>query len=335
MGSVTMSFRLARGLRQATRFAQKNNFAARVGAQASRNLSIAAVAGGVVLGATMIASEPVQAKSASVDYAKVRKAIADVLDDNDHDDGSFGPIFVRLAWHASGTYDKHTKTGGSGTGASMRFPPESAWGANAGLHVARARLEPIKAQFPDISYADLWTLAGVVAIEEMGGPVIPWRPGRVDCTAENAPKLPDGLLPNATLGADHLRDIFHRMGLNDAEIVALSGAHTLGRCHRENSGFVNPWTNAPTTFSNQYFIQLVDNTWKPKRWNGPPQYEDPTGALMMLKSDLALLEDPTFRAQVELYARDEKVFFKDFSKAFSKLLELGVAYPRKSWWWPF
>jgi hypothetical protein len=53
--------------------------------------------------------------------------------------------------------------------AAHRFSPESAWGANAGLDLARKLLEPIKAKFPWISYADLWTLAGAVAIEEMGG----------------------------------------------------------------------------------------------------------------------------------------------------------------------
>jgi catalase (peroxidase I) len=52
---------------------------------------------------------------------------------------------------------------------ARRFPPESQWGANAGLDIARKVLEPVKAKFPWISYADLWTLAGVVAVEAMGG----------------------------------------------------------------------------------------------------------------------------------------------------------------------
>lgn len=54
----------------------------------------------------------------------------------------------------------------------MRFAPESNHGANAGLLVARQKLEPIKAKFPEISYGDLWTLAGVVAVQEMGGPKV-------------------------------------------------------------------------------------------------------------------------------------------------------------------
>jgi len=69
------------------------------------------------------------------------------------------------------------------------------------------------------------------------------------------------------------------MGFNDQEIVALVGAHALGRCHPTSSGWDGPWTRAPTTFSNEYFVQLADNKWKKKKWSGPEQYEDPTGDL--------------------------------------------------------
>jgi cytochrome c peroxidase len=96
----------------------------------------------------------------------------------------------------------------------MRFDPEAGHGANAGLGVARAFLEPIKKKFPWISYADLYTLSGAVAIEEMGGPVIPWAPGRSDA-ADGAACPPDGRLPDAAQGASHLRDIFYRMGFDD------------------------------------------------------------------------------------------------------------------------
>lgn len=61
----------------------------------------------------------------------------------------------------------------------MRFDPEASHDGNAGLHIARDRLEKIKKQFPTLSYGDLWTLAGTCALQEMGGPIIPWRPGRV------------------------------------------------------------------------------------------------------------------------------------------------------------
>jgi len=97
----------------------------------------------------------------------VYAAIAKILEeDPDFDDGSYGPIFVRLAWHASGTYDKKDNTGGSFKG-TMRYEPEAKHGANNGLEIARAKLEKVKKQFPGISYGDLWTLAGVVAVQEM------------------------------------------------------------------------------------------------------------------------------------------------------------------------
>jgi len=82
------------------------------------------------------------------DYQKVYNEIAGRLDEkDDYDDGSYGPVLLRLAWHASGTYDKLTNTGGS-NGATMRFAPESEHGANAGLVAARDFLEPVKGELP-------------------------------------------------------------------------------------------------------------------------------------------------------------------------------------------
>ena len=76
-------------------------------------------------------------KPTSADYQKVYNAIAKLLEEKDeYDDGSYGPVIVRLAWHCSGTYDKETGTGGS-NGATMRFAPEGDHGANAGLKAAR------------------------------------------------------------------------------------------------------------------------------------------------------------------------------------------------------
>jgi len=263
--------------------------------------------------------------SVKKDYGEVKKAIEDILDVEGYDDGSYGPVLVRLAWHSSGTFDKADGTGGS-NGATMRFEPECSWGANAGLEKARAILEPIKAKFPWISYADLWTLAGAVAVEGMGGPVIPWRPGRVDKpSGEHCPA--GGRLPDASKGAKHIRDVFSRMGFNDQEMVALSGAHTMGRCHPNRSGYINPWTNAPTTFSNLYFQDLLNKKWTPKKWDGPLQYEDSTKTLMMLPTDMELIKDKKFRKYVELYAKNEEQFFADFASAFSRLLELGVQFP--------
>jgi len=254
----------------------------------------------------------------------IREAIVEAMDGGDYDGhGSYGPIFVRLAWHSSGTYDKATGTGGS-NGASMRFKPESEHAANNGLNIARDRLEEVKRKFPWVSYADLWTYAGVVAIEEMGGPEIPWEPGRSDYSPKQFTCPPDGRLPDATKRQDHVREIFGRMGFTDREMVALIGAHALGKTHLDRSGFEGPWTRSPTTFSNTFFTALLEEKWHfdPKR--GAGQYDNEKKDLMMLPADYCLIEDEKFREWVEKYAKDEELYFKDFSQAFSKLLALGV-----------
>ncbi|KAI8934257.1 heme peroxidase [Plenodomus lindquistii] len=259
------------------------------------------------------------------DYQKVYNKIAKLLEEkDDYDDGSYGPVLLRLAWHASGTYDKLTNTGGS-NGATMRFAPEGDHGANAGLAAARDFLEPVKQAFPWISYSDLWILAGVCAIQEMQGPKIPYRAGRTDrdvsfCT-------PDGRLPDASKDRSHIRAIFGRMGFDDKAMVALSGAHALGRCHTDRSGYDGPWTFSPTTLTNDYFKLLIEEKWAYKKWNGPKQFEDvKTKSLMMLPTDMEIVKDKSFRKYAELYAKDNDAFFKDFSEAVTTLFELGVPF---------
>lgn len=175
---------------------------------------------------------------------------------------------------------------------------------------------------------DLWTLAGVTAVQAMGGPQIPWLPGRTDFV--DATSLPPrGRLPDASQGAEHVRAVFYRMGFNDREIVALSGAHSLGRCHTANSGFEGKWVNNPTRFSNQYFRLLVSEPWEEKTLpSGILQFSavDPVSEeeLMMLPTDMALVRDEKFVEWVKQYAQDKELFFNDFKDAFHKLMELGV-----------
>jgi cytochrome c peroxidase len=265
-------------------------------------------------------------------WEALKKDVIDLLESNpDYDDGSYGPVIVRLAWHASGTYNKADGSGGS-SGGTMRFAPEASDGANAGLRVARELLEALKKKYPEVSYGDLWTFAASVVIEEMGGPHIDWRPGRVDKEEKDCP--PQGRLPDAEKSQDHIREVFYRMGFNDQEIVALAGAHALGRCHRDRSGFDGPWTNAPTMFSNEYFRELIENDWTVRKWDGPKQYEDKSKSLMMLEADMSFVRDPEFRKYVKKYAEDEELFFKDFAAAWKKLIELGVDFPeeKKGFW---
>ncbi|KAJ5623575.1 heme-binding peroxidase [Penicillium lividum] len=268
--------------------------------------------------------------SAPHDYEAVRADIVAQLKKPDYDDGSAGPVFVRLAWHSSGTYDLASDTGGS-NGAGMRYEAEGGDPSNAGLQHGRAFLEPVKEKHPWITYSDLWTLAGVVAIKELGGPEIPWQGGRTDLV-DDSKVPPRGRLPDGALGAEHLRFIFNRMGFNDQEIVALAGGHNLGRCHGDRSGFEGPWVTNPTRFSNSFFKLLLQLDWKPRTLaTGMTQfvYEDPEAEegeepLMMLPTDMALKTDPAFLPWVQKYAEDKDLFFDHFAKVFAKLIELGI-----------
>ena len=145
----------------------------------------------------------------------------------------------------------------------------------------------------------------MTAIEAMGGPVIPFKPGRTDF-ADDSKCPPRGRLPDAAQAADHIRAVFGRMGFNDQEMVALSGAHNLGRCHSDRSGFHGPWVPNGTRFSNTYFRLLMNNEWTVKEWDGPKQYSntDFDEELMMLPTDMALVQDPKFKPWVEKYAKD-------------------------------
>ncbi|KAF7130130.1 hypothetical protein RHSIM_Rhsim10G0209400 [Rhododendron simsii] len=216
------------------------------------------------------------------------------------------PIMLRLAWHDAGTYDAKSKTGGPN--GSIRNEKELNHSSNNGLKIAVDLCEPLKARHPKITYADLYQLAGVVAVEVTGGPTIDFIPGRKDFM--DSPD--EGRLPDAKLGPSHLREVFYRMGLSDKDIVALSGGHTLGRAHPERSGFEGPWTKDPLKFDNSYFMELL---------------KEESGGLLKLPTDKALVEDPKFRPYVEIYAKDEEAFFADYAASHKKLSELGFTPP--------
>lgn len=216
------------------------------------------------------------------------------------------PIMLRLAWHDAGTYDAKSKTGGPN--GSIRNEKELNHSSNNGLKIAIDLCEPVKARHPKITYADLYQLAGVVAVEVTGGPTIDFVPGRKDFM--DSPE--EGRLPDAKQGPSHLREVFYRMGLSDKDIVALSGGHTLGRAHPERSGFEGPWTKDPLKFDKSYFVELL---------------KEESEGLLKLPTDKALVEDPKFRPYIEIYAKDEEAFFADYAASHKKLSELGFTPP--------
>ncbi|KAL3138500.1 putative L-ascorbate peroxidase 7, chloroplastic, variant 2 [Trebouxia sp. C0010 RCD-2024] len=204
----------------------------------------------------------------------------------------------------------------------------------AGLPVAVKLLKKVADKYDGVSYADLFQMASAQAIELAGGPHIPLRYGRTDAATEEecAPegRLPDGEGPfpgGVTEPGDHLRKIFYRMGLNDQEIVALSGAHTLGRVRKDRSGFGKEktkytekgpgtpggtsWTIEWLKFDNSYFKDVK-------------RHDDPD--LVVLATDECLFADEGFRPYAEKYAESQDAFFEDYAKAHLKLSELGVQW---------
>ena len=184
------------------------------------------------------------------------------------DYGHYGPLMVRLAWHAAGTYRTGDGRGGAGTG-NQRFAPLNSWPDNVNLDKARLLLWPIKKKYGKrISWADLFVLVGNVAIESMGLKTFGFGGGREDIwepeddiywgsekewlannrynkkrELENPlgavqmgliyvnPQGPDGK-PDPLASARDIRETFGRMAMNDYEIVALvAGGHTFGKSH--------------------------------------------------------------------------------------------------------
>ena len=255
-------------------------------------------------------------------YTRLRDDLSSLIKTKD-----CGPLLLRLSWHDAGTFCLKTNTGGAH--AVMRFSnsPEACDKANLGLDKARALLEPLKVEYREVGYADLWSLAAVVAIEVMGGPVIPWKPGRKDADS-HAESVEVGRLPNAEKGCSHLRRVFGRMDFTDKDIVALSGAHTVGANHPERSGYDGSWTTNPLTFDNSYFKELLKYSWMPTPGRTGctifKPVENPTLAISMLPSDIALLNDESTLKWVKLYAENQEEFFSDFKDAFIRLQEASM-----------
>ena len=204
-------------------------------------------------------------------HAVVKDLTALMTDSQDWwpaDYGHYGPFFIRMSWHAAGTYRIYDGRGGAGTG-SQRFAPTNSWPDNGNLDKARRLLWPIKQKYGrKISWADLIVLTGTVALDSMGFKTFGFAGGRVDIWEPeddiywgpettwlgNArykgdrqldqplgavqmgliyvnPQGPDGN-PDPLASARDIRETFSRMAMNDEETVALTaGGHTFGKSH--------------------------------------------------------------------------------------------------------
>ena len=208
----------------------------------------------------------------SLDLAAVKADLLALMTDSQNwwpaDFGHYGPFFIRMAWHSSGTYRTFDGRGGAGAG-QQRFPPINSWPDNISLDKARRLIWPIKQKYGrKISWADLIVLTGTVALESMGLKTFGFGGGREDVWepdesvywgAETAwlgnsrysgkrdlqnplaavqmgliyvnPEGPDGT-PDPKAAVKDIRDTFGRMAMNDEETVALiAGGHTFGKTH--------------------------------------------------------------------------------------------------------
>ena len=222
------------------------------------------------------------AEFAKLDVEELKRDLTDLMTDSQDwwpaDFGHYGGLFIRMSWHAAGTYRIEDGRGGGGDG-SQRFAPLNSWPDNANLDKARRLLWPIKQKYGQrISWADLLVFAGNVALESMGfktfgfgfGREDVWEPEEIFWGPEDTwlgderysgdrdlsgplgsvqmgliyvnPEGPNGN-PDPIAAARDIRETFRRMAMNDEETVALiAGGHSFGKTHGAASGddYVGP-----------------------------------------------------------------------------------------------
>lgn len=258
-----------------------------------------------------------------VPEAQIRGALLEMLK---RDDLDLAPQVVRLAFHDAGTFKDSDGIGGSN--ASFRFlkGQEANGVPSGGMHSCITYLSAVAHRFEDsVSVADVWALAGCVAVEAMGGPHIPWSPGRIDSKYEDGDD--DSRLPSPAAKCPVLRAVFKEYnGMSARDLVALSGGHTVGFMHHLGG----KWTSKPLQFDNEYFVNLVKHQWV-QHENGltwyikgqkPKQIPDPS-KLTMLTSDVTLVQDDSeTKAIVEEFAKDQAAFFSAYTDAYHKVLHL-------------
>lgn len=215
------------------------------------------------------------------------------------------PAALRLVFHDAGTYTMGDGTGGAN--GSIRFELDRRENANLRkavrtLDEAMAGLKGTAAE-GKVSFADLVMLAGAYSVRVCGGPVVPIKIGRIDAQGPD----PADRLPQENFNSVQLKATFQAKGFSTRDLVALSGAHTVG-----GKGFGNP-----TAFDNEYFKVLLRRPW---------EQPGDMNKMIGLPSDHVLPDDDESYEWVQRYAKDQELFFADFTSAFARLSELGARW---------
>lgn len=210
---------------------------------------------------------------------------------------------LRLVFHDAGTFELDDNTGGiNGSIVYELERPE-----NGGLKRSLKVLEKAKIKVDEIqpvSWADMIAVGGSEAVSMCGGPTIPVVLGRLDSMQPD----PEDKLPPESLNASGLKECFQRKGFSTQELVALSGAHTIG-----SKGFGDPFT-----FDNAYYKILLEKPWR--------STTSKMTSMVGLPSDHALVEDDECLRWVKEYAEDQDKFFRDFTNAYIKLVNSGAKW---------
>ncbi|KXZ42065.1 hypothetical protein GPECTOR_212g425 [Gonium pectorale] len=212
-------------------------------------------------------------------------------------------VALRLAFHDAGTFS--AASGDGGLNASIQYEldrPEN-FGLKRGWRIVREDLRGTPAEGV-VTDADIVAAAGAFAVRLCGGPSVPLLLGRP--VAPPGAADPPGRMPGEGFTAEQLKANFADKGFSVQEMVALSGAHTLG-----SKGFGDP-----TTFDNAYYSALLARPWT--------NASDPMASMVGLPSDHVLPDDPDCLPHIRRYADDQAAFFADFAAAYAKMTRLGV-----------
>ena len=253
--------------------------------------------------------------------------------------GSYGPLFVRLAWQCFNTF-RATDYAGGCNGARIRFSPQIDWYASNYLDKALQLLIPVKDKYGDsLTWADLIVLSGTTALEDAASKAgstisISFYGGRSDAVATEPPQ-PSYLELRLKGGQDSdtldvLNDVMLVFGLSKRQMVVLmGGGHSIGQMHMNRSGFNDgSWTLNPAALNNEWFRNILNLDWtsggtSPNIYYSAVESTTQT-TLYMTKTDMLFMFDPDYKAIIQEYALDNALFLSEFANAWAAVMNADM-----------